>query len=89
MPSDTDDKLQASFVRFILKTLEYMDKYFSQNVAFLETIGRFGNGIERFTWNHIQECIEVTKIEGLNEDNLFDRFTEWKLTFEIIKSTIV
>ncbi|CAF4740009.1 unnamed protein product, partial [Rotaria sp. Silwood2] len=45
----------------------------------------FGNGIESLTWNHIQKCIEVTKIEGLNEDNLFNEFTELKLAFKIIK----
>ena len=57
----------------------------SPSVAFLEAIGHFGNGIESLTWNHIQKCIEVTKIEDLNEDNLFNEFTELKLTFEIIK----
>ncbi|CAF4572611.1 unnamed protein product, partial [Rotaria magnacalcarata] len=57
----------------------------SQNVAILEAIGHFGNGIENLTWNHIQKCIELTKIEDLNEDNLFNEFTELKLTFEIIK----
>ena len=82
MPLDTGAGLQAPFGRFISKFLEYVDKYFSQNVAFLEAIGHFGNGIETLTWNHIQKCTEVTKIEGLNEDNLFD---ELKLTFEIIK----
>ena len=30
MPSDTGAELQASFVRFISKFLEYVDKYFSQ-----------------------------------------------------------
>lgn len=85
IPYDTSIELQASFVRFISTFLEYVDKYFSQNVAFLEAIGHFGNGIENLTWNHIQKCIELTKIEGLNEDNLFDEFTELKLTFEIIK----
>ncbi|CAF3949635.1 unnamed protein product [Rotaria magnacalcarata] len=64
---------------------EYVDKYFSQNVAILEAIGHFCNGIENLTWNHIQKCIELTKIEDLNEDNLFNEFTELKLTFEIIK----
>ena len=73
MPPDTGAELQASFVRFISKFLEYVDKYFSQSVAFLEAIGHYGNGIESPTWNHIQKCIEVT---GLNEDNLFNEFTE-------------
>ncbi|CAF4928632.1 unnamed protein product, partial [Rotaria socialis] len=39
MSSDTSAELQASFKRFILTFLEYIDKYFSQNVAFLEAIG--------------------------------------------------
>ncbi|CAF2145677.1 unnamed protein product [Rotaria magnacalcarata] len=85
IPSDTSIELQASFVRFISTFLEYADKYFSQNVAILEAIGHFGNGIENLTWSRIQKCIELTKIEGLNEDNLFNEFTELKLTFEIIK----
>ena len=85
MPPDTDAELQASFVRFISKFLECVDKYFSQSVAFLEAIGHFGNGIQSLTWNHIQKCIEVTKIEGLNEDNLLNEFIELKLTLEIIK----
>ncbi|CAF3633183.1 unnamed protein product, partial [Rotaria sordida] len=34
---------------------------------------------------HVQKCIEVRKIQGLNEDNLFNEFTELKLTFEAIK----
>ncbi|CAF4257829.1 unnamed protein product [Rotaria magnacalcarata] len=63
IPSDTSIELQASFVRFISTFLEYVDKYFSQNVAILEAIGHF----------------------DLNEDNLFNEFTELKLTFEIIK----
>ncbi|CAF4392521.1 unnamed protein product, partial [Rotaria magnacalcarata] len=53
IPSDTSIELQASFVRFISTFLEYVDKYFSQNVAILEAIGHFGNGIENLTWNHI------------------------------------
>jgi hypothetical protein len=51
----------------------------------LEAISFFGYGIENLTWNHIQKCVEVTKIKGLNEDNLFNEFTELKLTFESIK----
>ncbi|CAM4751259.1 unnamed protein product [Rotaria magnacalcarata] len=85
IPSDTSIELQASFERFISTFLEYVDKYFSQNVAILEAIGHFGNEIENLTWNHIQKCIELTKIKGFNEDNLFNEFTELKLTFEIIK----
>ena len=77
--------LKSSFVRFIAKFLEYVDRYFSHNAALFEKIGRFGNGIENLTWNDIQECIEVTKIKGLDENNLFNEFTEVKLTFEIIK----
>ncbi|CAF3694557.1 unnamed protein product [Rotaria socialis] len=49
IPSNTSIELQASFVRFISKFLEYVDKYFSQNVAILEAIGHFGNGIENLT----------------------------------------
>ncbi|CAF2878314.1 unnamed protein product [Rotaria sp. Silwood2] len=52
---------------------------------FKEAIGHFGYGIENLTWNQIQQCIEITKIKGLNEDDLFNEFTELKLTFEIIK----
>ncbi|CAF1562881.1 unnamed protein product [Rotaria sp. Silwood1] len=85
LPSNIAAKLQASFIQFIMKFLEYVDKYFSQNAVFLETIGHFGNGIEELTWNQIQKCIEVIKIQGLNEDNLFNEFTELKLTFEAIK----
>ncbi|CAF3420626.1 unnamed protein product [Rotaria socialis] len=58
---------------------------FPKNVAFLEAAGHFGYGIENLTWNQIQQCIEITKIKGLNEDDLFNEFTELKLTFEIIK----
>ncbi|CAF4653234.1 unnamed protein product [Rotaria socialis] len=64
---------------------EYIDKYFSQNVAFLEAIGHFGYGIENLTWNQVQKCIEITKIKGLNEDDLFNEFTELKLAFEMIQ----
>ncbi|CAM4985979.1 unnamed protein product [Rotaria socialis] len=85
MSSDTSAELQASFKRFILTFLEYIDKYFSQNVAFLEAIGHFGYGIENLTWNQVQKCIEITKIKGLNEDDLFNEFTELKLTFEMIQ----
>ncbi|CAF0880118.1 unnamed protein product, partial [Rotaria sordida] len=65
--------------------MEHVDKYFSRNAVLLETIGHFGNGIEDLTWNQVQKCIEVRKIQGLNEDNLFNEFTELKLTFEAIK----
>jgi hypothetical protein len=82
---DIANKLQASFIQFILNCLAYVDKYFSENAAFLETIGCFGDGIENFTWNQIQKCIEVAKIEDLNADNLFSEFMELKLTFEAIK----
>ncbi|CAF4939369.1 unnamed protein product [Rotaria sp. Silwood1] len=50
-----------------------------------EKIEHFGNGIEDLTWKQIQKCIEVTKIQGLNEDNLFNEFTELNLTFEATK----
>ncbi|CAF1571231.1 unnamed protein product [Rotaria magnacalcarata] len=42
MLSDTSAELQASFKRFSLTFLEHIDKYFSQNVAFLKAIGHFG-----------------------------------------------
>jgi hypothetical protein len=85
MSPDTAAKLQSSFIQFISKFIQYVDKYFSKNAGLLEAISFFGYGIENLTWNHIQKCVEVTKIEGLNEDNLFNEFTELKLTFESIK----
>jgi hypothetical protein len=85
MSPDTAAKLQSSFIQFISKFIQYVDKYFSKNAGLLEAISFLGYGIENLTWNHIQKCVEVTKIEGLNEDNLFNEFTELKLTFEPIK----
>ncbi|CAF3733367.1 unnamed protein product [Rotaria socialis] len=50
-----------------------------------EAIGHFGYGIENLTWNQVKKCIEITKIKGLNEDDLFNEFTELRLTFEMIQ----
>ena len=85
MPPETTATLKASFIQFISKFIEYIDKYFSKNVHFLEAMSFFDDGIENLTWNHIQNCIKVMKIDDLNEDNLFSEFTELKLTFESIK----
>ena len=85
MPSDLAAKLQSSFVQFISTFLDPVNKYFSKNAALLEIIGQFAFGIENLSWDHVQRCIALVKIDGLNEDDLFNEFTELKLTFELIK----
>ena len=79
------DELKISFTKFIQQFLVHIDKYFSKNAILLEVIGRLGNGIEDLSWKDVQECIEVTKIRGLHEDNLFNELTELKITFKSIK----
>lgn len=85
MPSDSAARLQSSFVDFVLKFLDYVEKYFGDNAVLLETIGRFARGIEDLTWQQVVECVKVINISGVNTDKLFDEFHELKLTYDLIK----
>jgi hypothetical protein len=79
LPIDTQNILKSSFIKFLNKTISYIDSYFDQNVVFYRTIGYFGQeNIEALQWNHVIECIEMTHIKGLDEDRLFDEFTNVK-----------
>ncbi|CAF3642456.1 unnamed protein product [Rotaria sp. Silwood1] len=77
--------LKTSFIEFLSKIISYIDSYFDQNVVFYRTINYFSyENIEALTWNQVIQCIDMLKIKGLNEDCLFDEYTNIKSMFKTI-----
>ncbi|CAF3611196.1 unnamed protein product [Rotaria sp. Silwood1] len=52
-------------------------------IEFLSKIISYEN-IEALTWNQVIQCIDMLKIKGLNEDCLFDEYTNIKSMFKTI-----
>ncbi len=51
-----------------------------------EAISSFGLSIiNDITWDHITKCIELFELKNLNEDNLFNEFSEIQMTFKYIQ----
>ncbi|CAF3187739.1 unnamed protein product [Rotaria sp. Silwood2] len=85
LPIDTQNMLKTSFIEFLSKIISYIDSYFDQNVVFYTTINYFSyENIETLTWNQVIQCVDMLKIKDLNEDCLFDEFTNIKSIFKTI-----
>ncbi|CAF4165969.1 unnamed protein product [Rotaria sp. Silwood2] len=85
LPSDIQKTLKTSFIEFLRAIICYIDSYFDQNVTLYQTISYFGfQNIESLTWNQVIRCVDLLKIKGLNDDCLFDEFTNIKSTLKII-----
>ncbi|CAF3544752.1 unnamed protein product, partial [Rotaria sp. Silwood2] len=77
--------LKTSFIEFLRAIICYIDSYFDQNVTLYQTISYFDfQNIESLTWNQVIQCVDLLKIKGLNDDCLFDEFTNIKSTLKII-----
>jgi len=77
--------LKESFIKFLRSIICYIDSYFDPNVVLYETISYFDfRNIESLTWSQVVQCVDLLKIKGLNEDCLFDEFTNIKSTLKII-----
>ncbi|CAF4692644.1 unnamed protein product, partial [Rotaria sp. Silwood2] len=85
LPSDIQKTLKTSFIEFLRAIICYIDSYFDQNVTLYQTISYFDfQNIESLTWNQVIQCVDLLKIKGLNDDCLFDEFTNIKSTLKII-----
>ncbi|CAF4047485.1 unnamed protein product [Rotaria sordida] len=85
LPIDKQNMLKTSFIEFLSKIISYIDSYFDQNVVFYRTINYFSyENIEALIWNQVIQCVDMLKIKGLNEDCLFDEFTNIKSMFKTI-----
>ncbi|CAF3066045.1 unnamed protein product [Rotaria sp. Silwood2] len=85
LPSDIQKTLKISFIEFLRAIICYIDSYFDQNVTLYQTISYFDfQNIESLTWNQVIQCVDLLKIKGLNDDCLFDEFTNIKSTLKII-----
>ncbi len=85
LPPDMQNKLKTSFIKFLRAIICYIDSYFNQNIILYQTISYFSfQNIESLTWNQVTQCVDLLKIKGLNEDCLFDEFTNIKSTLKIM-----
>ncbi|CAF1150096.1 unnamed protein product [Adineta steineri] len=85
LPTDIQKTLKASFIEFLHAIISYIDSYFDQNVTLYKTISYFGfQNIDSLTWDQVTQCVDLLKIKNLNEDCLFDEFTNIKSTFKMI-----
>jgi hypothetical protein len=100
LSTSTADKLKASFIRFIERVIEYIDEYYllkkkdkNGNIIksgrippsiLYDAISSFGlSTINNIKWDLITKC--MFQIKNLNEDDLFNDFTDIQMTFKSIQ----
>ncbi|CAF4408838.1 unnamed protein product [Rotaria sp. Silwood2] len=80
LDTESAQQLKFLFARFIERVIEYIDEYYL--LKKYEAISPFGlSTINEITWNNVTKCIELFQIKNLNEDNLFNEFTEIQCVF--------
>ena len=84
LPIDVQKELKSSFIKFLTSIITYIDSYFNNNIDFYRTISCFGQGIENLTWNQISQCVDFIKVDGLDEDHLFNEFSSLKSVFKTV-----
>jgi hypothetical protein len=85
LPSDKQPVLKSSFMNFLIKIINYIDGYFNENITLFRSISYFGQGnIQDLTWNQVEQCVQMINIKDLNEDRLFDEFTNIKSTLKTL-----
>ncbi|CAF4568473.1 unnamed protein product, partial [Rotaria sp. Silwood2] len=85
LPIDTQNRLKSSFIKFLSAIIAYIDSYFDKNITFYQTISYFGQeNIEGLTWHQVIQCVEIIKLKSLDEDRLFDEFTNVKSVFKTL-----
>ncbi|CAF1396996.1 unnamed protein product [Rotaria sp. Silwood1] len=85
LPIDTQNRLKSSFIKFLSAIIAYIDSYFDKNITFYQTISYFGQeNIEGLTWHQVIQCVEMIKLKSLDEDRLFDEFTNVKSVFKTL-----
>jgi hypothetical protein len=90
LPIDTQNMLKSSFIKFLSRIIVYIDSYFDENVMFYQTINYFSyENIQALTWNQVNQCVDMLKIKGLNQDCLFDEFTNIKSIFKSMSDQTV
>ncbi|CAF5022389.1 unnamed protein product, partial [Rotaria sp. Silwood1] len=80
-----DSQFFGAACRYRLARLP-IDKQNMLKTSFIEFLSKiiFYENIEALTWNQVIQCIDMLKIKGLNEDCLFDEYTNIKSMFKTI-----
>ena len=87
LPIDAQNLLKSSFMKIFTEIIAYIDSYFNKNITFYQTISCFGQtNIDSLTWHQVTQCVELIKLNDVDEDRLFDEFTNLKFTFNTLTS---
>ena len=83
LPFDKQQVLKSSFMKFLIKIIDYIDGYFNDNTPLFRSISYFGQeNLQDLTWNQVEECVQMINIKHLDEDRLFEEFTNIKSTLK-------